>query len=160
MDLGKAFNFGGTAVSDIFAGFGAETKAQGDLLEAQEYQQAAAFAFKEAAYTKMSTAIQEQQETREVNKALGQTTADIAGAGFATKGSSMDILRESASQGAITKAVVQYQGLIKEEGYRQQAQSYETMAAAANMAAGAEKTAATGDFIGAGISAIAMVAML
>jgi hypothetical protein len=34
----------GAGVSDIFAGFGAETKAQGDLLEAQSYNEAAQLA--------------------------------------------------------------------------------------------------------------------
>jgi hypothetical protein len=159
-DPAKAASFGGSAVSDIFAGFGAQTKAAGDLLEASNYQLAAKYALQEEAYTKMSTAIQQVQQTREISKAMGQTTADVAGAGFATSGSSMDMLRESASQGALTKAVLGEQGLITEAGYREQAQSYDTMASAATMAAGAEKTAATGDFIGGGIQAAAAIALL
>jgi hypothetical protein len=91
---------------------------------------------------------------------MGQTTADTAGAGFATSGSSMDMLRESAQQGALTKAVIGEQGLIQEAGYKEQAQSYDTMASAATMAAGAEKTAATGDFIGGGMQAAAAIALL
>jgi hypothetical protein len=148
------------AVGDIYAGFGAQTKAQGDLLEAQNYGLAAKYALQEAAYTKTSTAIQEFQQTRENTKALGQTTADVAGAGFSTSGSSMDLLREGASQGALAKAVLGEQGLITEQGYKEQAQSFSNMQAAANMAAGAEKTAATGDFIAGGIQGATAIATL
>jgi hypothetical protein len=96
----------------------------------------------------------------QISKSLGQTTADVAGAGFATAGSAIDLLRESAAQGAITKQVTQVQGNIQEAGYKEQAQSYENMAAAAGVAAGAEKNAATGDFMGAGIQAAAAIARL
>jgi hypothetical protein len=40
---------GGTAVSDIIAGFGAEAKGRSDLLEQQNYQLAAQYAEREAA---------------------------------------------------------------------------------------------------------------
>jgi hypothetical protein len=45
-------------------------------------------------------------------------------------GSALDILRESASQGALTRAVTGEQGLSQEEGFHQQAASYRNMAAA------------------------------
>lgn len=147
-------------VSDIFAGFGAQSKAQGDLLEAQNYGLAAQLSLQEAAFTKQSTAIQTFQQQRETTKALGQTAADVAGAGFAESGSALDLLRDSASQGALAKAVLSEQGLITEASYKEQAQSYENMQAAANMAASAEKTAATGDFITGGLSIAAGVASL
>ena len=150
----------GSAVSDIFAGFAAELKAKGDIFEQQNYLLTAQYAQKEAAYTAQSTAIQEMQQTREISKALGQTQADVAGAGFATSGSAIDLLRESASQGALTKAVTAEQGLITEAGYKEQAQSYENMAPAAGIAAGAEKTAAFGDFVGAGLQTAATIAMI
>ncbi len=147
----SAVGTGAAGVSDIFAGFGAQSKAKGDLLEQQNYQLAAKYALQEAQFTKMSTAIQEQQLTRQVTKALGETTADVAGAGFAESGSALDILRESASQGALQKAVTAEQGLITEAGYKEQAQSYTNMAAAAGEAASAEKMAGIGDFITGGI---------
>src|ERR1700730_1807858 len=110
-DPKASVGFAGAAVGDIFAGFGALAKAQGDIFEQQNYLLASKYALQEAAFTKTSTAIQEMQQTREITKALGQTQADEAGAGFATSGSAMDILRESASQGALTKAVAGEQGL-------------------------------------------------
>lgn len=161
MAIGNAtFSDFGGAASDIFAGFGAQSKAKGDLLEQQNYQLAAQYALKEAQYTKMSTAIQEFQQQREVTKSLGQTAADVAGAGFAASGSALDILRESAGQGALQHAVLGYQGLIQEEGYKEQAQSYENMAQAAGDAASAEKMAGTGDFITGGIKVAAGIATL
>jgi hypothetical protein len=88
----------------------------------------------------MSTAIKESQADRNLYQALGTTRADFAvglfarpmncriwrcsGAGFAESGSALDLLRESASQGAMTKAVLGEQGLITEAGYQEQAQSY------------------------------------
>jgi 2-polyprenyl-6-methoxyphenol hydroxylase-like FAD-dependent oxidoreductase len=56
---------------------------QGDNLVSANYNLAADYANQEAAFTKQSTAIQEFQQGREVTNALGQTTADVAGAGFA-----------------------------------------------------------------------------
>jgi hypothetical protein len=157
---GSTVSTAGAGVSDIFAGFGAEAKGQGDLLEQQNYLQAAKFAQQEAEFAKQSTAIQEMQQSREISKSLGQTTADVAGAGFATSGSALDLLRESAAQGAITKQVTQVQGNIQEAGYKEQAASYSNMAAAAGIAASAENKAATGDFIAGGIQGAAAIATL
>lgn len=159
-DISGAGKSGGAAVSDIFAAFGAQAKGQGDLLEQQNYQLAAKYAQQEADFAKQSTAIQEMQLSREVSKSLGQTTADVAGAGFATSGSAIDLLRESAAQGAITKQVTQVQGNITEAGYKEQAQSYSNMASAAGIAASSESKAATSDFIGAGIAGATGVAQL
>jgi hypothetical protein len=72
-DPAGAFSSASAGVSDIFAGFGAQTKAQGDLLEGQNYGLAAQLALQEAAFTKQSTATQEVQLQRETTKALGQT---------------------------------------------------------------------------------------
>ena len=150
----------GGGVSDLFAGIGAGYKAQGDLLEQQNYLLAAKYAKDEETYSQWSTNIQEAQQTREITQSLGKTQADVAGGGFALSGSNLDILRDSASQGALTKAVLGEQGLISEAGYEEQAQSYMTMASAAGMAAQAEKTAETGDFITGAIKGIAGIASI
>jgi hypothetical protein len=158
----SASDFGSISggVSDLFGGLGAGAKAQGDLLEQQNYQLAAKYALQEAQFTKTSTAIQEFQAQRETTKVLGETTADVAGAGFAQGGSALDLLRDSASQGAMQKAVLGEQGLITEAGYKEHAQSFQNMAAAAGDAANAEKMAQTGDFITGGIKIATGVASL
>jgi hypothetical protein len=97
----------------------------------------------------MSTAIKQSQADRNLYQSLGTTEADIAGAGLAQSGSALDLLRESASQGAMTKAVLGEQGLITEAGYAEQAQSYQDMASAAGVAIQADKVAAEGANIAA-----------
>lgn len=157
---GASLGAAGAGVSDIFQGFAEQTKSKGDYLSAESYNEAANFANQEAAFTKQSTAITEFQQTRELTKSLGQTTADVAGAGFATAGSALDILRDSASQGALQKAVTSEQGLITEAGYKEEAASYENSANAAVMAGGAASKAATGDFIVGGLQGISAVAQM
>jgi hypothetical protein len=141
----------GAGVSDIFAGFADETKAKGDILEGQAYGEAATLAFQNEQFTKMSTDIQEAQAQRELLLSQGRTQAEVAGAGFAASGSALDILRSSAAQGSLQKAVVEQQGLITAAGFEEQGQSYLLMQQAANNAASAEKTAAIGSFIAGGI---------
>lgn len=161
MALGSAtFSGFGGAVSDLFAGFGDLAKAKGDVFEKQNYELAATLAQQNEEFAKQSTAVRVMQADRELSKAQGQTAADVAGAGFAMSGSAIDIMRENASQGALTKQVLGQQGLITEAGYQEQAQSYENMAQAAQVAIDAEKKAATGAFISGGIKAITGVASL
>jgi hypothetical protein len=150
----------GAGISDLFAASADRSKAQGDLLEAQNYDRAAKYAQQEEQFTVESTAIQKMQAERTTYQSMSQTKADVAGGGFAASGSSLDILAQSASQGALQQAVLQRQGLITEQGYEEQAQSYLNMESAADMAASAEKTAATGAEIGAGFQFAAAIASL
>jgi hypothetical protein len=69
-------------------------------MEAQNYDLAAKYAEQEAQYTKESTAIQGMQAERASYQSRSQTSSDIAGGGFAASGSGLDILAQSASQGA------------------------------------------------------------
>lgn len=130
------------AASDLFSIDAHHAKAQGDLLEAQNYDLASALATQNEKFTETSTAIKQAQIDRENYKMIGGQEADVAGAGFAESGSALDLLRDSASQGALTKAVGEQQGLITEAGYTEQAQSYQTMSQAAHVAADAENQAA------------------
>jgi hypothetical protein len=136
------------------------SKAAGDIFEAKNYDLAAKYADQEAAFTKESTAIQSMQSERNTYKSISQTTADVAGGGFKTSGSGLDILAESASQGALQRAVIERQGLITEQGFEEQAQSYRNMESAADMAAAAEKKAAVGAEWGAGFKFAAAVGSL
>lgn len=86
---------------------------------------------------------------------MGQTTADVSGAGFGMSGSALDILRSGAQQGALTKQVLAQQGLISEAGYEEQQQSYLNMAQAADAAAQAAKEGGIGSLIGAGVKTMA-----
>lgn len=152
-------NIGG-AVSDLFAGFGAATqadlkaqglnlnaqglrlKATGDLAEGSEYDLASTLAAKNEAYTAKSTAIQVKQQDRSTTLQMGGQQAAQAGAGFAASGSGLDILADSAAQGALAKSVLQQQGAITEAGYQEQSDSYTLMASTARTTAAGEDTIA------------------
>jgi hypothetical protein len=168
---GGLFGFGGGfgkdtisdaagAVGDLFTASADKAKAQGDLLEKQNYLLASDLATQNAAFTAQSTAIQTAQIDRETFKAIGGEQAQIAGAGLAQSGSAIDLLRESASQGALTKAVASQQGLITEAGFTEQAQADQTQAQAAQVAADAANNAAKGADITAAIKGVAAVATL
>lgn len=134
----------GAAAQDIFSIGTHRTKAQGLRIEAENYDRSAAFSEMNARFTETSTAIKQSQQDRETYRALGGIQADVAGAGFASSGSALDILRDSASQGALLHAVTGQQGLITEQGYKVEAENYRAMGEAARLAAGAEDRA--GDF--------------
>ncbi len=142
------------------------------------YELPAGLARQNEEYVKESTAIQQTQLDRQIYQTIGGQQAGTAGAGLAASGSALDLLADSAAQGALAKDVLAKQGLITEAGYEEQAQSYDTMAAAGRMAYAGEmgiaaqtdvlasetqqagKVAATGDFISSAIKGVAAVASL
>jgi hypothetical protein len=163
------FNDAGGAVSDIFAGLGAATTAQlqaqgldiqaegtdiaaqgtelqaeGDVAEGQEYGLAQTLAEQNAAYTQVSTALQATQQERAVAMSIGTTKAAVGESGLAQSGSAGDILRNSATQGALAVGTIRAQGAITAAGYTEQAQSYGVMQSAAETAATGE-TAIVGE---------------
>jgi hypothetical protein len=202
-------NLGG-AVSDLFAGLGATTAAnlkaqgldieaagtrisaqslllqsQGDLAEASEYDLAQALATQNANYVKASTAIQAAQQDRATTMTIGSQRAAVGGGGLAESGSALDLLRDSASQGALARSVLVTQGSMQEQGYEEQANSYGVMSAAARATAAGEvtisgetraiaaqqdqlasetqaagKQAAAGDFVSAALKGVAAVASI
>lgn len=154
-------------------------QATGDILEGQTYGAAANLATLNAGYTAASTAISTSQADRALFMQIGSERAAAAGSGSSGGGSAADILRNSAQQGALNKAVIQTQGLITQAGYQEQANSYNLMQQASGVAAEAQQVAAggeteaaaeygteanlfkeseTGDFISAAISGAAGVA--
>lgn len=162
----------GGAVSDLFAADADRTKAQadivksqGDALEAANYGEAADFATQNVGYTQQATQLKEVQQQRQITQTLGTQQAQVAGAGFASSGSALDLLRDSAAQGALSKAVLGNQGLITEAGYQEEAQSYTNMSKAADfavqgdeLAAQAENEQANGADIAGAIKGVAAVA--
>lgn len=157
---GATVNDFGGAVSDLFAAQGDQAKAQGDILEGQNYTLAATLAGQNEQFAETSTEIKQAQADRQLYLQIGGQKADVAGAGFAESGSAIDLLRSSAQQGALNRAVLGQQGLIQEAGYKEQQQSYQNMAQAAQVAADAEKSAATGAEIGSAIKGVAALATL
>lgn len=139
----------GGAVSDIFG-------AVGKFAEAKGYKAAAGYAQSNAEISQQSTNIQEYQAQRQIEKTLGGQQSDVAGAGLAASGSALDLFRDSAQQGSLTKQLIANQGAINVQGYQAEAASYDAMATAA-------KAAGSGGILGGiikGVSAVAAFAAL
>jgi|SRR5665213_3121974 len=154
---GTINDFSGAA-QDLFAAEGDKAKQQNDYLEGQQYGEASDLATQNEKFTETSTAIKEAQQQREMMNTLGGQQADVAGAGFAESGSALDLLRDSASRGALAHAVMGQQGLITEAGYKEQADSYKLMQEAANNAGNAAGNASTFADISAGLKVVAGIA--
>jgi hypothetical protein len=157
---GSTFTNAGGAVADLFAAVGDKAKAKYDFAEASNYGLASDLATQNEKFTETSTAIKEAQQSRESSMLLGGQQADVANAGFSESGSSLDLLRDSAAQGALTHAVLGQQGLITEAGYQEQAASYKTMQGAANDAGNAANQASTFADVTGVIKGVAAVASL
>lgn len=156
------------SISDLLGGSataaGLRLKSHGDLAEADNYDLAATLAKQNEEFTKQSTAIKDVQAQRQIYLGLGDTSASVAGSGFGEGGSALDIMRQGAQQGALTKQVIGQQGLITEAGYDEQQKAYKNMAEAARYAAAQEdemaSTASRNGWITGGIKAAAGIASL
>lgn len=169
MAFGQAtFSDAGGAVSDLFSSqataTGLRLKAQGDDVEAGNYDLAATLAKQNEQFTEQSTGVKQAMADRQIYQGIGTEKADIAGAGFGDSGSALDLLRSSAAQGALQKQLVGQQGLITEAGYTEQATAYTNLAGYARMASDTENdmasNAATAGDISAGIKGAAAIATL
>lgn len=123
-----------SAESTNISATGLRIKAAGDLAEAAQYDLAATLARKNEEYTAQSTAIQQMQLDRQISATIGGQQAGTGAAGLKASGSALDLMADSAAQGALAKDVLARQGLISEAGYEEQAQSYGVMSAAARAA--------------------------
>ena len=124
----------GGAVSSLFGAAGAAESAS-------SYSDAAAIADQNAKIAAQSAAIKQTQLARQIYQTVSTQKAGVAGAGFAASGSALDLLRSSASQGALAKAQATEQGIITANSYAQQAGMYRGLAGAAN-------TSSTGQEVG------------
>lgn len=114
----------GAAVSDLYGAKGAKRAAQGYDASAVSLGRAADIADQNAEITRRSTELTKMQQEREIYKTIGGQQADIAGAGFSASGTALDLLRDSTAQGDLTLRLIEEQGLINENAYRLQAESY------------------------------------
>ena len=144
---GTISSLSGAATDLFFAPKAYEAKARGSEFEKKNYLLAADYAEQNVKFTEQSTAIKLAQNQRDITKTIGGQQAQVAGAGYAASGTALDLLRESASQGALTQQVLAAQGQITEAGYKQQAQSYQNMASAAQVAIDADREAASNSMI-------------
>lgn len=127
---------------DIFGGIGDFAQAAGDFAEAGAYRKAEKYAEQNAVISQEAGDIKLEQTGRAIYKTIGAQKAGYAGAGLASSGSAQSVLRDSVSQGALQKAIVNEQTAINVTGYKSQAAQFAGMAFAADAAGVA--AAATG----------------
>lgn len=126
-DIGAGLQGLGSAADSLFGGIG-------QLKAAKGYKKAAAFSDLSAQISAQATALEVFQAQRDVYRAVGGASADYGKAGLALSGSALDVLRDSASQGALTTQLVQANGQLKTTGFQAEAEAYRSMAAAAKAA--------------------------
>lgn len=109
------FGAAGDLLSGAGALFGSNAAAAGS-------KQAANYYFKAADLTKLETGLKETAVNRQLYQTMGGARADVAANGLMQTGSAEDVMRSSAQQGALSKALVQLQGDISAQSYTAQGQ--------------------------------------
>lgn len=123
----------------------------GDMAEAKAYKQAAKYAHQNAIISQEAGDIKLEQEGRKIFQTLGAQQAGYGAAGLTSGGSAQAVIRDSVSQGALQKAIVNEQTQINVIGYLSQEAQFKGMAAAA-------KAAGEGSLIGGIFNAAVAVA--
>jgi|CXWL01.1.fsa_nt_gi hypothetical protein len=163
-ERGQSLSFSGQAIGARGQAIGARGQAEASRYsatanrmragiyrdEATGYDSAGYLSELSLQFQEKSTAIQQMQADREIYKTIGGAEADIAGAGFSASGSGLDILRDSAAQGALTKEIIGVQGSIDANVYKQAALGYRMQAEASRGTAGIADVTAAGDEAAAG----------
>lgn len=144
-DYAGGFRDLGGAVTSLFGSRGASAAAT-------SYDEAQRIANENADLEESSTRVKALLLQRQITKSLGTTQAQVGGAGFASSGSALDIMRDSASRGAMTKALNEEQGAITANSYREQANQFGGMATAARSSATAGTISGLLNLTGAGMS--------
>lgn len=164
----KTIGYAGGAVGDLLgsqatAG-GLRLKAKGSDVEGDNYSLAATLAKQNEEFSMQSTAVKKTMAERQLYQTIGTETAQFAQSGLANSGSVLDILRDSATQGALTTSLVQQQGLIEQAGFHEQQTAYNNLAAYAHYAADVDRqeadTAERNGMITGGIKAAASIATI
>lgn len=127
-DFSGGFGYIGGAVNDLFS-MGGHNRAAGGL------DRAAALADQSGDLSVYAGKIKVRQVQREAYKIIGGQEADVAGAGFTSGGSAMDLLRSSTQEAALAAGVTKMNAAIDTNDFRAQAQSYRDQAAQQRQAA-------------------------
>jgi len=137
------------AAGDLFQGIASGV---GSFAEAKGYKKAAKYAAQNAIIAREAGDIKLAQTERQIFKVIGQQAAGYAGAGLTMGGSAQAVMRDSVSQGALEKAIVNTQAMIDVNGYLAQEAQFKAMAKAS-------KAAGIGSIVGGIASAASVIAM-
>ncbi len=144
MAFGNAtFSNAGGAVNDLFASRataqGLRLKADGDDVEGVNYDLAATLAKQNKGFVEQSTAVKDLMSERKTYLGIGGQQSDVASAGFSNSGTALDLLRDSATQGALEQQLIRQQGEITEAGYDEQEKAYGNLATYARQSADTQR---------------------
>jgi len=135
------------AVSDFFGADASETTAHGDFAAAAHYADAADMSLENKQIAHSATLMREDQLTKHIRESMGTQEAVTAGAGV-EGGSERDLMKQSAQQGSLAKAVLNEQGALQERSYEQQAIGLRAQETSATAAGNAQLKAAEGQRVG------------
>jgi len=146
--------FFGSAVSQLFGAEGAGAVQQGDLAAAADYEKAGKLAFSDAHLAEISGNILNAQLGRKINMATGKVEAQVAASGFTEGGSAGDVLRMSAMEGGLAKAVQSVNNQLQVDKFKAMGISADASAAQMQGAAAQAGAAKAGGMFGAAFSAV------
>lgn len=122
-------------LSDIGGGIGDLFASQGDSQSAGSYDKAAAGEEVNARIAAASTRIKETALQRSIYSTEGAQSAAVTGSGFKMSGTAMDLVRDTAQQGALATSILTAQGAIDVNDYKLKADAYRAQAQQARTAA-------------------------
>jgi hypothetical protein len=114
-----------------------DIQATGFQQESAAYQTVADIAGENANVAGIAGDIKALQERRALTSALGRQRTDVASAGFADSGSSIDLMRASVAQGALTRQLNTINTSLTKGGYLQEGAAAGAEVAGATMAGNA-----------------------
>lgn len=155
-----AFDYAGGAVQDLFSSEGSKISAGGSRRAAAGYRRAGELATENLDYLGQSTNLKLLQADRSIYQTISSAEATISGNGLKASGSALDILRDSASQGELTKNIIGLQGNIDANAMKQQIASFGAQADQYDAAAEAADNASTGSMISGAIKGAAAIAQI
>lgn len=156
------FGMVGQGIGQFGAAAGDLITQQGYYRASQQYTSAGNIASENEDIARASGQIQMAQQKRELYKSMSSTEAAAGGAGLRGGGSIADILKSSASQGALQQALTGAQTEININNYKQQAEAYyaeSSQSTAQGNAAGSRAGYDTMGGIGSMIGALAPLAL-
>lgn len=141
----------GNAAGSLFGALAQGDVAKGYKSQQAGYNRAAEISLINKEIAGQAAEIEMGQAERDIYRNLGAQVATTGASGIALEGSALDVLRDSAREGSITKQLLGRKSAIEQLAYDQEAQSYAMQAQAAGQSAKSAKKSKTAGLISTGI---------
>lgn len=131
---GDIGNLRGLAASNAANAAASTTQSEGYLREAEAYENVGAIAKENATIEGVSGNIKQLQLGRAVQRTLGSQRAAVASAGFASSGSSLDVMKSSIQEGYLADQLIRSQTAVTQGGYLEQGAAAQAEAGGSRLA--------------------------